>query len=95
MRLRPINGNIIVRPQDAETTTSGGLIIANAENDGIIQGEVLAVGPGEYDSKGIRVEPEVKPGQTIMLHTMAGQSFDFDDDKYQCIASHEIVAILS
>ena len=92
--LRPIHGKIIVKPQEAETKTSGGLIIANAKNDGIIQGEVLAVGPGEYDDKGNFVEPEVEEGNTILLHVMAGQKFEYDKEEYYTISSHEIVAVL-
>jgi len=95
MKLTPILGKIIIKPQEAEAETSGGIIIANAENDGVIQGEVLAVGPGEYDDKGNFVEPEVKPGNTILLHTMAGQSFEYEKEKYQTISSHEIIAVLS
>jgi chaperonin GroES len=95
MSLRPILGKIIVKPQDAEQQTSGGLIIANAKNDGIIQGEVVAVGPGEYDEKGNFVKPSVQPGNTILLHTMAGHQFEYDDEKYQTISGHEVVAVLS
>ena len=95
MNIRPILGKIIIKPQDAEVKTSGGLIIANAKNDGIIQGEVLAVGPGEYDKKGKFIEPEVQTGDIIILHTMAGETIEYEDEKYQVIANHEIVAVIS
>ena len=95
MKLKPILGKIIVKPQEAETETAGGIIIANAENDGIIKGEVLAVGPGEYDNKGNFIKPEVEPGNTILLHTMAGQKFELDNEDYQTITSDEIVAVIS
>ena len=95
MNLRPIHGKIIVKPQQAETETSGGIVTANAANDGIIQGEVLAVGPGEYDEKGNFIIPEVEPGNIILLHTMAGQQFEHEKEKYQTISSHEIIAVLS
>ena len=95
MNLRPILGKIIVKPQEAETETTGGIILANVDNDGVIQGEVLAVGPGDYDKKGNFVKPVVAPGNTILLHTMAGQKFEFEKEEYQTIVSDEVIAILS
>ena len=95
MNIRPILGKIIVKPNNAEETTSGGLIIANAKNDGVIQGEVLAVGPGEYDNKGKFIEPDVQTGDMILLHTMAGETIEHEDKKYQVITNDEIVAVIS
>jgi len=95
MNLKAIGGKIIIKPQEAETETAGGLIIANANNEGVIQGEVLSVGPGEYDNKGKFVEPEVSPGNIILLHTMAGEQFEYEKETYQTISNHEIIAVLS
>ena len=95
MNIKPILGKIIVKPQEAETETAGGLIIANAKNDGIIQAEILAVGPGEYDDKGNFVVPGVEVGSTILMHTAAGQKFEHEKETYQTISSHEIIAVLS
>jgi chaperonin GroES len=93
--LKPILGKIIIKPQDVEHETTGGIIIANAKNDGIIQGEVLAVGPGEYDDKGNFMKPDVEPGNIILLHTGAGQQFEYEKEKYQTITSKEVIAVLS
>ena len=95
MNLRPIHGKIIVKPQNADQETTGGIIIANAKNDGVIKGDVVAVGPGEYDEKGNFVTPGVEIGNVILLHTMAGQQFEFEDEKYQTITSPEVIAVLS
>ena len=94
MKLRPIHGKIIVRPQLAEAETSGGIIIANSKNEGVIQGEVVAVGPGEYDDKGNFVEPEVTPGTVILMNTSAGERFEFEKETYNTITSKEIIAVL-
>jgi chaperonin GroES len=93
--LRAINGKIIVKPSDADEETAGGIIIANAKNDGVIEGEVVAVGPGEYDEKGNFVTPSVEPGNIILMHTMAGQQFEYEDEQYQTISREEVVAVLS
>lgn len=95
MKLRPILGKIIVQPQEATTKTAGGLIIANAKNDGVIEGKVVAVGPGEYDKKGNFVTPGIEVGARILMHTSSGQKFELDDEEFQTITSQEIIAVLS
>ena len=41
MKLRAIQDKVIVKAQDAEKETSGGIIIANAQNEGITKGSTI------------------------------------------------------
>jgi chaperonin GroES len=95
MNLRPILDRIIIKAQDPEQETAGGIIIANAKNDGVIEAEVLAVGPGTYDEKENFVVPEVSVGDRILVSNMAGQKFEHDKEQYVTISNNEIVAVLS
>jgi chaperonin GroES len=95
MNLRPILDKIIIKTQEAEKETSGGIIIANAKNDGIIEAEVLAVGPGAYNDKGKFIVPGVEVGNRILVNAAAGQKFTHDETEYVTIVNSEIVAILS
>ena len=95
MNLRPILDKIIIKVQEPKEQTSGGIIIANAKNDGIIQAEVLAVGPGNYDDKDNFVKPDVNVGDRILVNNMAGQKFKHDEQEYVTISNNEIVAVLS
>jgi len=95
MNLRPILDRIIIKVQDPEQETAGGIIIANAKNDGVIEAEVLAVGPGTYDEKENFVVPEVSVGDRILVSVGAGQKFEHDKEQYVTISNNEIVAVLS
>lgn len=95
MNLRPILDKIIIKTQDPEKETTGGIIIANAKNEGIVEAEVLAVGPGTYDKKNNFVVPDVNVGDRILVNNMAGQKFKHDEQEYVTIVNDEIVAILS
>jgi chaperonin GroES len=95
MNLRPILDRIIIKSQEPEQSTAGGIIIANAKNEGIIKAEVLAVGPGTYDEKGNFVLPDVNVGDEILINNMAGQKFKHDEQEYVTISNNEIVAVLS
>lgn len=94
MNIRPIHGKIIVKTDEPEKETSGGIIIANASNDGIVKAEVLATGPGEYNDKGKFIEPTVVPGDKILIHSMSGLKFEYEDEEYHTITNAEIIGVL-
>jgi chaperonin GroES len=95
MNLKPILDRIIIKSQEPEKETTGGIIIANAKNEGIIQAEVLAVGPGKYDKRDNFVVPHVAVGDKILVNAGSGQKFKLDDKEYITIVNDEVVAILS
>ena len=95
MAVKPILDRILIKPQEAETETTGGIIIANPKNEGIIQGEVLDVGPGAHDDKGNFITPGVEVGNVVLINAMSGQKFEHEDVEYIMITESEIVAVLS
>ena len=95
MNLRAIQDKLIVKAQDAEKETSGGIIIANASNEGIIKGEVLSIGTGKHDEKGKFVETTTPVGSTILFNINGGTKFKHEDEEYITITESEIIAVLS
>lgn len=95
MNLKAIQDKVIVKVNEAEKETPGGIIIANAKNDGVIKAEVYAVGPGKYDNKGKFLQPDVSIGNIILINTMSGQEFSYNDENYVSITNEDIIAILS
>ena len=95
MRLKPILNKIVVKPHDPIKETAGGLIIPTAKNDGIIQGEVLAVGPGAYDDKGNFVTVNVSVGSTVIYNVLSGEKFELDEEEYVLLTEQDLVGILS
>ena len=95
MKLRPILDRIIVKLQEPEQSTSGGIIIANAKNEGVVRAEVLAVGPGAHDDKGNLVVPDVNVGDQILINEASGQKIKLEDNEYVAIQNDEIIAVLS
>ena len=95
MKIKPILDKIIIKPQEPAEETSGGIIIANAKNEGIIEAVVVAVGPGAYDDKGKFQEVRVAVGNRILVNNSAGEKFEFDKENYATIKENEIVAVVS
>lgn len=95
MSLKPILDKIIIKTQEPVEQTAGGIFIANAKNDGIIEAEVYAAGPGAYDNKGNFVTPEVEVGNRILINAASGQKFEYNDEEFVTITNDEIVAVIS
>jgi chaperonin GroES len=95
MNLRPILDRIIIELKDPEETTAGGIVLANAKNEGVVEAEVLAVGPGAYNDKDKFIVPSVAIGNRILINAASGQKFTHDEEEYVSIVEDEIVAVLS
>ena len=95
MKLRPILNRLLVKSQEPETQTSGGIIIANAHNEGIVQGEVLASGPGANNEKGKFIPNSVESGSKILFHIGSGQTITYEDEEYIMLPEEDVIAVLS
>ena len=96
MNIKAIQDKVILKLDEPDTETSGGIIIANAVNEGITQGEVLAVGPGVYSEDARKfVATTVKVGDQVLINAGSGSKFTQQDVEYVTIVENEIVAQVS
>jgi len=51
MKLRPLQDRVVVKRQDEETTSAGGIVLPGSATEKPQQGEVVAVGPGKKKLK--------------------------------------------
>lgn len=95
MKLKPIGGNIVLKPVDAETTTASGIIIPDtAKQDRPERGEVIAVGPGAMLEDGKRRAMEVKTGQTVIFKKYSADEVKVDNQEYLIISQDDVIAII-
>ena len=94
MNLRPILDKIIIKIDEPEEQTAGGIFIAKAQPDTIMEAEVLAVGPGTFDNKGNFTVPNINVGDRILVNPGTGDSYELSDVKYTTIVEKDIVAVL-
>jgi chaperonin GroES len=65
VRIRPVGNQVAMMPIEDADKTPGGIIIPNTQKNPPIKGQVVAVGPGEYQG-GKRRKPMVKRGDIVM-----------------------------
>jgi chaperonin GroES len=76
MNIRPLGDRIVIRREEAEGKTTGGILLPDSAKNKPQRGKVLAVGPGKVRSKDGGITPlQVKVGDTVLFTNWAGDEF--------------------
>ncbi|WP_283169916.1 co-chaperone GroES [Curtanaerobium respiraculi] len=93
MNLKPIGDRIIVKQDEAEETTAGGLVLANSNKEKPTSGEVLAVGEGKVNDKGEHLPMPVKVGDHVLYAKYGGTEVEVEGEKVVILRADDIYAI--
>lgn len=69
---KPQNDRVIIRRDDAESVSPGGIIIPEKAKDLPVRGTIVRVGTGEKMKDGSHVPPTVAVGERVIFSKMAG-----------------------
>jgi chaperonin GroES len=95
MILKPVHDRIIVRKDDPETVTTGGIVIPDNATEKVTKGTILAVGPGKYAEKtGVFFPTTLKVGERILFHPFAGSEMKIGNDSLYNMPEGDVWAII-
>ncbi len=96
MKLTPLGDRIIVRRQESQDKSTGGIYLPDSAKNKPQKGKVLAVGPGKLSKDGKRRSLQVKEGDTILFTSWAGDEFKEHRTKDEILVMHEedVLAVL-
>jgi len=95
-RIRPLADRVVIKPQEREEMTKGGLYLPDtASKEKPQEGTVMAVGDGRLDDSGKRVPVSVKSGDRVLFAKYAGTDVKLDDVDYLILAEKDILAIVN
>jgi chaperonin GroES len=92
MNVKPLEDRIIVRPLEAEQKTAGGIIIPDAAKEKPQKGEVVAVGPGKVTDKGVKIDPALTKGDTVLYGKYSGTEVKIDGVDYLIMRESDVLA---
>ncbi len=75
MKIKPLGDRIVVRREESEGKTAGGIFLPDSAKSKPQRGKVLAVGPGRMLKDGTRRPLQVKEGDLVLFTTWAGDEF--------------------
>ncbi len=93
MNLKPLGDRVILRQDEAETTTASGLYLATDSKEKPQTGTVLAVGEGKHDKDGNLVPVPVKVGDRVIYGTYGGTEVTIDGEDVLILRADDLYAV--
>jgi len=94
MNFRPLHDRVVVRRLEEDERTAGGIIIPETAKEKPMQGEVIAVGPGERHEQGKVTPLDVKAGDRILFGKWSGTEVKMDGEELLIMKESDIMGVL-
>ena len=94
MKFRPLHDRVVVKRADAETKSSGGIIIPDTAGEKPQQGEVIAVGPGGRDEAGKLIPIDLKKGDKVLFGKWSGNEVKIDGKELLIMKESDVMGVL-
>ena len=95
MKIRPLHDRVIVRREEEEAKTAGGILLPGSAQEKPNQGEVIAVGSGRILDNGDLRPVDVKVGDKVVFGKYAGQdTIDVEGEELIILSETDIKAVI-
>src|SRR5271165_2533470 len=94
MKFRPLHDRVVVQRIDAESKTTGGIIIPDTAKEKPQTGEITAVGPGGRDEAGKLTPIDLKVGDKVLFGKWSGTEVKLDAVEYLIMKESDIMGVL-
>ena len=95
MKIRPLHDRVIVRREEEEATSAGGILLPGSAQEKPNQGEVIAVGSGRILDNGDVRPVDVKVGDKVVFGKYAGQdTIDVEGEELIILSETDIKAVV-
>jgi chaperonin GroES len=94
MKLQPLGDRVVVKAQEEDDArTASGLVIPDTAKEKPQTGEVLAVGPGDFQD-GERLPMDVAVGDIVVYSKYGGTEIKYEGEEYLILSSRDILAVI-
>ena len=94
VNVQPLADRVVVLPLEDEEQMRGGLYIPDTAKEKPQSGKIVAVGPGKLSEEGVRIDPDVEGGQTVLYGKYSGTEVTVEGEDYLILRESDILAIL-
>ena len=95
MNIRPLHDRVIIKREEVEAKSAGGIVLTGSAATKSTRGKVLAVGKGRVLNDG-KIQPmDVKVGDTVIFSDSYGVKTEkIDGEEVLIISEHDILAVV-
>ena len=95
MNIRPLHDRVVVRRQEEEATSAGGIVLPGSAKEKPNQGEVIAVGNGRILDNGDVRPVDVQVGDVVVFGKYAGSdTIEVDGEELIILSESDIKAVV-
>ena len=94
MNMKPLGNRVVVEPIEEDEMTAGGIVLPETAKEKPQRGTILAVGPGDRDDNGKRIEMDVAKGDTVLFAKYSGTEIKVEGKKLLIMRESDILAIV-
>lgn len=94
MKIKPLHDRVVVKAEDLETRTPGGIVIPDNAKEKPTTGTVLAAGPGRYNERGELLAMTVPVGARVIFGQYAGQKVKVGDEEVTILREEDVLGII-
>jgi chaperonin GroES len=94
MKIKPLHDRVVVKAEDLETRSPGGIFIPDNAKEKPTTGTVLAAGPGKRNERGELLAMTVPVGSRVIFGQFAGQKVKIDNEEVTILREEDIFGII-
>jgi chaperonin GroES len=95
MKIRPLHDRVIIRREENESKSAGGIVLTGSAAGKSTRGEVIAVGNGRVLENGETKPLDVKVGNTVIFNDGYGVKTEkMDGEEVLILSENDILAIV-
>ena len=94
MNLRPLHDRVVVRRQEEEQTSPGGIVLPDSATEKPVRGEIIAVGNGKLLDNGDVRPLDVSVGDKVLFGKYSGTEVKIDSTEYLVMREDDIMAVI-
>lgn len=94
MKIKPLADKVLVERLDAETMTTGGIVLPDTAKEKPQRGKVVSTGEGKVLDDGTIQKMQVKKGDQVLFTSYAGTDIKVSGKEYLIMDESSILAVI-
>ncbi len=92
--IKPLGQRVLVKRLEADAISAGGIVLPDTAKEKPQEAEVLSLGTGGKDDKGVLIEFTVKVGDKVLISKYGGTEVKLDGQEVLIINEADILGIV-
>lgn len=93
--ITPLGNKVVLRRDEAETTTDAGIILPESAKDQPKTGVIESVGPGNLNHEtGERIPLNIQEGDRVIFSSYAGTELTLGTEEFLILSESDILAVI-